>query len=662
MSNRFRFSLRAALLGLTLMCVAVWWFIGRPRELQQRQVVSGRQKIHDRDRVWLAACFDPTVREHLVTVLGDSRLSHWGRVSWLFSPDAKTIISYGDDQALIVWNRDDGSIRQGFFDVPFAARAADAGKIFMGDSKGNVRVWTVANESFSDVQWQVPVSMNSACGASPDAAYFVYGSRGGSLAVWDAVTGRERQSIDPNPNAAEVSLEEKWEQLVVTSKHTLVLASPKFVTEFDLLSGELLGSIEVPTTDDGGRASIFDMKLVDDGKKMLVADAVGRVLAFDWENRQFSEIVFESRGSIRSIALSPDGNTLRVAKSSGVLDVNLWHGRQVDTQTIYLGRASAVGEPPRSLIGTSSGRIVVIDGDREARLIGGPRGDAICFAYSHHGDQLALAGRDGRIVIRETATWSQTNAWLAHHGAVSYLEWTPDGERLASFGEDRVVAIWNPETGTEEAVLKAFTFSPQHPTLDRTGRWLAVQDLTRESFVSIYDVASWAEQDRLDKEALHPRGQILFSADGTKLFVGANFTTVQVWDRATEKIVGTMGGRTIADVKLALSPDGKVIYAMHSRTVEAFDTTTLASLWIGKLTSRRTYSLASHPASPLLAIGGDDGAVVLLDALTGTVLKRLTMGPTRGEIQQVGFSPDGRLLTAAMSNGAVVVMHVPRLQ
>jgi hypothetical protein len=43
----------------------------------------------------------------------------------------------------------------------------------------------------------------------------------------------------------------------------------------------------------------------------------------------------------------------------------------------------------------------------------------------------------------------------------------------------------------------------------------------------------------------------------------------------------------------------------------------------------------------------------------GTVLKQLRLGPTRGDIVQVDFSPDGQLLAVAMNNGAVVILRSP---
>jgi len=80
--------------------------------------------------------FDQTIKDHLITVIGDSRLTHWNSVVWIICPKDNTIVSYGSDQALIVWNRDDGSIVRGFYDVVASAYAPGIAKFFMVTSDG----------------------------------------------------------------------------------------------------------------------------------------------------------------------------------------------------------------------------------------------------------------------------------------------------------------------------------------------------------------------------------------------------------------------------------------------------------------------------------------------------------------------------------------------
>lgn len=658
--NRWpRFSMRVVLLVLTLVCVAAWWFFTRPRESLQRQLAAGRSQIHQRDRFWLEACFDETVRANLVTVLGDSRLSHWGSVAWLLVPDSNTIISYGSDGALIIWNRDDGSIRHGFFDVTFAVHATEAGTILFGDGEGKVRSWSIADASLSVSSQDVSIPPNSVCALTSDGRYLLFGPHRGSLSVWDCTTQRALASIDPYEGRAEVDHAEQWEALAISAGKTVILASASAVTEYDILSGEPIASVDLPKLDDGTRASPFDVEIAPDGETLLVADAAGRVMSFDWVGKKFSKLVFKRGGSVRQVTWGSSENTLFLSGGDDVLRLLTWEQEQMVVQPVYRGRATAMSQPNALVLGLHNGRIVIRSGDREARINGGPRLGTTCFAYSPQGDKIALAGRDGQIAIHDTDDWRRISAWPAHEGEILSLVWSPDATQIVSNARDNTVVIWDAESGTERKVLSARIISGDlRPVYDDTGKALALR--SPRLGVSVYDTAAFEEQHTVSMRDFLTRGEIMFAANGKQLYAGGSNVTVQVWDLDAAKVVATMGGPTFGyPVKLALDRKGGALFASAAKTVEAFDAKTNASLWSSRVATGRTNSLALHSTKPLLAVGANDGTVVLLDTVTGVVQQQLRIGPTRGEVRQVGFSPDGELLTAAMSNGAVVVMRVP---
>lgn len=654
-SRWLRFNLRAVLIVLTLACLGVWWFLARPHEFRQRQIVAGRRQIHHRDHFWLEACFDETVREHLVTILGDSRLSHWGRVDWLLAPDPETIISYGADEALIVWNRHDGSIRHGFFDAAFALHAPDAGVILFGDSDGKVRSWSIADDRIGPLQMQIPAIASA---ISRDGKYLLLGSYP-EWTVWDCEARREHLTIAPPKSEQAVDLIQLGAELEVSPQQTIVAAATKSILEYDLRTGEQLATVDVPELDEGSWGQIFDLEFTSDGKTLFVVDAGGRVMSFDWKAKGFSRTVFQGASSIHAIVVDSDTRHLSVAHSSGVLRIPYGSDGHADAQVVFGGGASALTRPNARAVGTRDGRIVVLRQRSPVRLEGGPRVDATRFAYSPSGDKIASASRDGQIVVRETAGWQKSTAWHAHEGKIRFMNWSPNASQLITSGEDNTVVVWDPRTGDERESFRAGGSTANFtPAVSRDGQMLATRG--RAFAVLINDLAAGKELYGVSRKELAVRGDMLFSADGTRLFVAGDTAAVQVWDLNAEKIAAMMGVRAAMHVKLALNGEGDVLYALMANVVQAFDTKTNVSLWTAAVTGTRNFSLAIHPSQALLAVGGSDGTVVLIDATNGTVLRRLRMGPTRGEILQVGFSPDGQLLTASMSNGAVVVMRVPQ--
>jgi WD40 repeat protein len=71
------------------------------------------------------------------------------------------------------------------------------------------------------------------------------------------------------------------------------------------------------------------------------------------------------------------------------------------------------------------------------------------LAWSPDGQRLASAGEDGTVKVWDTATGQETLTLKGHTGRVRSLAWSPDGQRLASAGEDGTVKVWEADTGQE---------------------------------------------------------------------------------------------------------------------------------------------------------------------------------------------------------------------
>ena len=64
------------------------------------------------------------------------------------------------------------------------------------------------------------------------------------------------------------------------------------------------------------------------------------------------------------------------------------------------------------------------------------------LAWSPDGQTLASSGDDGVIRLWDRATMRQRAMFGAHGGAVHGLAYLPDGETLASAGGDGLVRLW----------------------------------------------------------------------------------------------------------------------------------------------------------------------------------------------------------------------------
>src|SRR5262249_33051163 len=141
-------------------------------------------------------------------------------------------------------------------------------------------------------------------------------------------------------------------------------------------------------------------------------------------------------------------------------------------------------------------------------------------------------------------------ARLKHAGPGYCVCYSPNGRILASGGDDKLVRLWNAETGKElqvcaghtEAVLR-LAFSPDSATLASTGA---------DQSIRIWEVASGKELARVENGKC--AGPVVFCDNG-KSVAYSRGDKIQVWDFDKDKELRQWYAHAGGTNALALSPD-----------------------------------------------------------------------------------------------------------
>ena len=142
---------------------------------------------------------------------------------------------------------------------------------------------------------------------------------------------------------------------------------------------------------------------------------------------------------------------------------------------IALVKAEWQGAPPEAV----ERAILLWDATTGQRLATIYAPDAVSLCVSSDGKQLAEAGSDMRIRLRNSETLAVEKEFRAHDGPVTDVAWHPRLPVLVSASEDLNVRFWNLETGIQLGELHGIASQPeQRPeklTISPNGQFLGVR-------------------------------------------------------------------------------------------------------------------------------------------------------------------------------------------
>jgi WD40 repeat protein len=143
----------------------------------------------------------------------------------------------------------------------------------------------------------------------------------------------------------------------------------------------------------------------------------------------------------------------------------------------------------------------------------------------------------------------------------NYLDFSPNGQRVAAAGTGGNVWVWNVESGQEVAQLEGAGDSFIHAVFSPDGQRIAAAGFGGTGFV--WDLETGARVATLEgHQALEIGGmegsiwQIVYSSNGEWLVTAGQDGTARVWDAKTGEERLVLRGHEQAVMSIAVSPDG----------------------------------------------------------------------------------------------------------
>jgi len=280
------------------------------------------------------------------------------------------------------------------------------------------------------------------------------------------------------------------------------------------------------------------------------------------------------------------------------------------------------------------------------------------LAWRPDGKSIALGGYT-EVRLMDTAGQTETGKLTGHADAVRALAWSADGKFLAAAGglpgRKGEVKIWRAD-GSLQATISGHSDAIYGLAISPDGKTVATASY--DKLIKIWDPETGKELRTL-KDHIDAIYSIGFTPDGKRLVSGAADRSIKVWNPETGERLFTMSEPTDGVNSVAVSPDGKRIAAAgQDKTIR---------IW--KLDAKGAEletSMIAHEDAILKIVWSRDGKLLLSSSADRSL--KLFRASDLTELKMIGkqpdwayaveYSPDGLRVALGRMDGSFAITEV----
>jgi WD40 repeat protein/serine/threonine protein kinase/endogenous inhibitor of DNA gyrase (YacG/DUF329 family) len=570
-----------------------------------------------------------------------------------FSPDSRQLVTASRDRTAIIWDTKTGKLAQQLDEGhDFLATSLiifpDGQRFATAAMDNTTRIWNLA--SGVEERCLTGTGRSAVLAISPDSERLITASSESAAIVWNTATG---------------------EQLLKLAEHRGEVTAAAWSGDSQLLA----------TADAGGRIKLWSR----DGRLLWSVDrhtASVTGLAFD---RDHTHLYSSSNDQSVGCSRTANGQEVvsQILKHSAAVThfaVNLQHDLAItatNDQQVTLWKLSTAQQQRQftGIAGRITGLAITGDGKQVAICCTlekqGSTNDVVQFfdcqtgqelkdrrlsegslwasAWVLDGEQLLTVGGNGaRLwdITKQTVTMN-----FLSHRSVGSVQFSPTGEQVLTASADSTAKLWNAATGQALKKLPlAHTGAIQSARYSPDGQWIVTASADNRAILwdakNLTAVKTFDAQGSLRAMAWYPDSQQFATVGEERI--------VQIWDRASGKLVKALPPQPAAITSIAIDPLGKyLVTGAADQIARIYDASSgeLLRQLVGHTAD--VTSVAITPDARRVVTGSVDTTVKLWDTTSAKEL--LTLSGHTQAVTCVVVSRDGQQVLTTSRDGTAIL-------
>ncbi len=317
--------------------------------------------------------------------------------------------------------------------VTSLAFSPDARRLVSGSSDRTARAWDLADAKFPEVtRFTGHAEAVTAVALSADGGQALSGSAAGKVKLWNVADGKELADLAGHTGAI---VAVAW-----SAAQPVSAAADATIRVWNPAGGPPLRTISQP-------GPITALAVSRDGANVAAGLADKTVRVHRLSDGVALHTLTAHQGEIRRLDFSADGSRLLSGDPQAAVVWSVAQGRLLEILPAEAGLGGALfGPTPDTVLLADAAGTWAQHTLRFTLALGDMKQPVTAVTFNNSGDTLFSACADG--TVRGFTVANGQQLFAANHGAAVHdLALSPDGQRLASAGEDKLIKLWNPSGG-----------------------------------------------------------------------------------------------------------------------------------------------------------------------------------------------------------------------